>query len=470
MPYIQLNDQQFPLRPGEARVGTGPDAQVRLPGADVGSVEAIVELSRDNHAAIRRATDAAVVRVNGVQLGAEPTPLIHGDKIEIGGQELLYGDDRKGGSTQMVSGSDIAAIQAQYKSGQPARPTSTTGGRLVSLVDGREYAVPGDGLSIGRDASCDVVVPSTEVSRKHAEIRASPAGYVLTDTSTNGVFVNGHRIVQTQTLGRGDVLRVGNEEFRFYADVAPAAAPAPAPVTAPAPPAMAAAPVAPASPAPASPASPAVPPARAAAAPVSAASTPPSAPAMAPAMAPAAMAPAAARPASPGRELLATLEILNEGLLKGTRFEVRSPLSHIGRGAHNDIVVNEDSVSDSHAKLQKRADGWFVVDMGSTNGTYVAGRRIQGEAALGAGADVRFGGVKLAFRPAGAVIDDAKGTRAIAGISVEQARRMAGREAPRPAPAPAPAEAPASGGIPGWVWLAAVVVVGAAAYFILQGR
>jgi pSer/pThr/pTyr-binding forkhead associated (FHA) protein len=182
-------------------------------------------------------------------------------------------------------------------------------------------------------------------------------------------------------------------------------------------------------------------------------------------------APVAAPSASSARELLATLEIVNEGLLKGTRFEVRSPLSHIGRGAHNDIVVTDDSVSDSHAKLQKRADGWHVVDMSSTNGTYVAGRRIQGEAPLGAGADVRFGGVKLAFRPVGALIDDAKGTRAIAGISVEQARKMAGREAARPAPAPAPAPVePPAGGFPGWVWLAAVVVVGAAAYFILQGR
>jgi pSer/pThr/pTyr-binding forkhead associated (FHA) protein len=465
MPYIQLNDQQFPLKPGEARVGTGPDAQVRLPGADVGSVEAIVELSKDNHAAIRRATDAAVVRVNGVQLGAEPTPLIHGDKIEIRGQELLYGDDRKGGSTQMVSGSDIAALQAQYKSGQPARPTSSTGGRLVSLVDGREYAVPGDGLTLGRDAGCDVVVPSTEVSRKHAEIRASPAGYLLTDTSTNGVFVNGQRIVATQTLGRGDVLRIGNEEFRFYADVAPAVAPAAASSAG----TVAASTASPAAPAPV----PAAAPPRAAGAPASAAaSTPPSAPAM-PAKAAAAPAPApvAAPSASSARELLATLEIVNEGLLKGTRFEVRSPLSHIGRGAHNDIVVTDDSVSDSHAKLQKRADGWHVVDMSSTNGTYVAGRRIQGEAPLGAGADVRFGGVKLAFRPVGALIDDAKGTRAIAGISVEQARKMAGREAARPAPAPAPAPVePPAGGFPGWVWLAAVVVVGAAAYFILQGR
>ena len=62
--------------------------------------------------------------------------------------------------------------------------------------------------------------------------RTSGGGYVVNDLSTNGVFVNGERIDGSQLLGRSDVLRVGNEEFRFYADITPAAeAPAvPAPM------------------------------------------------------------------------------------------------------------------------------------------------------------------------------------------------------------------------------------------------
>ena len=43
MPYIQLHDKQYPLRVGEVRVGSGPDAHVPLPGAD--AVHAIVELT-----------------------------------------------------------------------------------------------------------------------------------------------------------------------------------------------------------------------------------------------------------------------------------------------------------------------------------------------------------------------------------------------------------------------------------------
>ena len=47
----------------------------------------------------------------------------------------------------------------------------------------------------------------------------SERGYLLHDHSTNGVYVNGVRVLQSQVLSRSDVVRVGSEEFRFYADV-----------------------------------------------------------------------------------------------------------------------------------------------------------------------------------------------------------------------------------------------------------
>ena len=70
-------------------------------------------------------------------------------------------------------------------------------------------------------AGCEIVVPSTEVSRRHALIAPGEGGYVVHDLSTNGVLVNGERVAKTRVLGRGDVIRIGEEEFRFYADVAP---------------------------------------------------------------------------------------------------------------------------------------------------------------------------------------------------------------------------------------------------------
>jgi pSer/pThr/pTyr-binding forkhead associated (FHA) protein len=158
--------------------------------------------------------------------------------------------------------------------------------------------------------------------------------------------------------------------------------------------------------------------------------------------------------------VLATLEIANEGPLKGTRFDLRLPLTHVGRAPHNDVVLESESVSGSHAKLQRRDDGWFVVDMGSTNGTYVDGRRIDGEAALGGAADLRFGDLKLAFRVTGDAppgVDEVKGTRAIAAAQVQQARAIRASTAQRPTEPPASPTAPAAGG--GAKVLVAVVVV-----------
>ena len=445
MPYLQYEDDQFPLRVGEMSVGTGTGSEIRVSGPDQLGVQAVVQLTSDNHVAIRRQGANAVVRVNGVQLGAEPTPLIHGDKIEIAGHELQFGDDRKGGSTQLLSNLNIPELQAA-RAASPARPTAATGGRLVSLVDGREYPVPGTGLTIGREANCDVVVPSSEVSRKHAELAPSGNGYILSDLSTNGVFVNGTRIQASQILGRGDIVRIGNEEFRFYADVIAGSAVPAAPL------------------APSAAAAPSV-----AAAPATAAAPAPAAGGAAPAATPVAtpVTGAAVRPP------LGTLEVMNEGVLKGHRFELRQPLVHVGRGAHNDVVVNDDSVSDSHAKIQKRDTTWFVVDMGSTNGTYVAGRRIEGEARLNeAGEVLRFGGIKMAFRATAQAVDDAKGTRAITGVNADQVRRMAASAAASRVTAPAAEEGQleTARGLPAWIWVVVLLLVGAGAFFVLQGR
>jgi hypothetical protein len=280
MPVIKVNGQQFALQPGPNRLGGGTTADVIIGNEDV--IQAIVDLGADGRATIRKASEQANIRVNAMALGG-PTPLIHGDKVEVAGKELFFADDAKVGATQFVSASDVAAIAAK-RSG-PARATASTGGRLVSLVDGKEYPVPDGGVVIGRDASADVVVAQTSVSRRHAQVIAGAAGYVINDLSTNGIFVNGEKVNGSQALSRADVIRVGTEEFRFYADVAAAgakpapaaAAPAPAPAPVAAPPA-AALPVAP------RPASPPTPPARPA--------TPPPVP-------PAAQAPPAPRPAPP---------------------------------------------------------------------------------------------------------------------------------------------------------------------------
>jgi pSer/pThr/pTyr-binding forkhead associated (FHA) protein len=454
MPYLQLDGQRITLEIGEVTIGSAPGAGVQVTGA--GDAAAVLRVGPDLQCAVRRAGESAV-RVNGVQLGAEPTPLIHGDKIEVGQAELFFGDDRMAGSTQYISAANMP--QRSGAAPRATRRTHASGGRLVSLVDGREYAIPAEGLVIGRDASCDVVVPTAEVSRRHAQIAPSSEGYVLKDTSTNGVFVNGERVSVTQTLGRGDIVRVGNEDFRFYADLVvdatpPDVTPTPAEPTAAAEAARAAAAIRSASP-PEQGAPPPLPAGAGAGSPT-------------PIVAPRSVT----TPPGAGRPLLATLEVVSTGVLKGQRFEVRTPLAHVGRGAYNDVVLPDESVSDAHAKLQKREAGWYVVDMGSTNGTYVGGRRVETEQKLEGAPDLRFGGVKLTFRAGEPelVAEDVKGTRAFS--MPRGAARVAQPTKPSsPVVAPGaedPEAPPKSRGFPVWLWLAVAMLLALGAFFIYE--
>ena len=183
MVYVQIGDRQYRLVSGENGLGSVEGAQIPVPAGPSGVTElsAVIAAEADGSCVIRRVGSVDVV-VNGVKLGAEPTPLIHGDKIDVGPAELFFGDDRKGGNTSFVT----AVKRPEPASAPAAKQIGTvgpgaTGGRLVSLVDGREYAVPEGGLVVGRDPTCDVVVPTGEVSRKHAVVTVGPDGYVVTD-------------------------------------------------------------------------------------------------------------------------------------------------------------------------------------------------------------------------------------------------------------------------------------------------
>jgi predicted component of type VI protein secretion system len=132
------------------------------------------------------------------------------------------------------------------------------------------------------------------------------------------------------------------------------------------------------------------------------------------------------------------------------------------------VAIEDDSVSDTHAKLQRREDGWFLVDLGSTNGTYVGGSRVTSERRLDGTPDVRFGGVKLSFRPADAPAPAAKGTRAIATMPVDRSKLPKREPKPAPTARPVPAEAPSErSGRSMWVWLV-IIIAAAVAFYLLK--
>jgi pSer/pThr/pTyr-binding forkhead associated (FHA) protein len=82
------------------------------------------------------------------------------------------------------------------------------------------------------------------------------------------------------------------------------------------------------------------------------------------------------------------------GVKKGTRVEVESSLI-LGRDADSGLRLDgDDYASARHARLEARADGAWVEDLNSTNGTFVNGKRITAER-LEAGDVVRVGQTEL---------------------------------------------------------------------------
>jgi diguanylate cyclase (GGDEF)-like protein len=55
----------------------------------------------------------------------------------------------------------------------------------------------------------------------------------------------------------------------------------------------------------------------------------------------------------------------------GARFALGDTPVVIGRGSDSDIRINDHSVSRRHARIQPGADGYYAIDLQSTNGTFV---------------------------------------------------------------------------------------------------
>ena len=195
MVELEWGGGRTPVLTGELVIGADPSCGLRLQGSGIRQRHAIVAAASDGSASVRRADADAEVLLNGVRLGSDPAPLLHGDKLQIGGQDILINDPRRSGSTQFMEPYEVIKIAAAAsKPLQSKSATAPTGGRLVCLTDGREYTIGNAPVVFGREAVCDIVVPSKDVSRRHAEIFGSAQGYVLVDSSTNGTFVNGERV------------------------------------------------------------------------------------------------------------------------------------------------------------------------------------------------------------------------------------------------------------------------------------
>jgi pSer/pThr/pTyr-binding forkhead associated (FHA) protein len=78
-----------------------------------------------------------------------------------------------------------------------------------------------------------------------------------------------------------------------------------------------------------------------------------------------------------------------------TRLEIPGPLCVLGRSSSANIVLEEESVSKKHARLTYAEDGFRIEDLGSSNGTFINGKRVHEVAPIAPGDLLRLGAVIL---------------------------------------------------------------------------
>jgi hypothetical protein len=119
------------------------------------------------------------------------------------------------------------------------------------------------------------------------------------------------------------------------------------------------------------------------------------APRSAPAPPPPARPPAAVS-AAPGRGArLATIEPADP---IPAEYELLKDEISIGRGDDNDVVIPHASVSRAHARLMRRDGGFELMDLNSTNGSFINSQQVHGTAMVTNGSEVRLGNIRFVLR------------------------------------------------------------------------
>ncbi|WP_456844004.1 FHA domain-containing protein FhaB/FipA [Cellulomonas sp. P5_C6] len=83
--------------------------------------------------------------------------------------------------------------------------------------------------------------------------------------------------------------------------------------------------------------------------------------------------------------------VVTEGPLRGTIVPLGSSAVLIGRAPGCTLVLDDDYSSSRHARIFPQGGQWFVEDLGSTNGTFVADQRVEAPTAVPTGTPVRVG-------------------------------------------------------------------------------
>lgn len=90
--------------------------------------------------------------------------------------------------------------------------------------------------------------------------------------------------------------------------------------------------------------------------------------------------------------------VLTTGPLTGTSLPLRDAGVLIGRNPECALVLDDEFASGRHARILRAEDGWYVEDLGSTNGTFVGQYRVGDPVPVETGTSIRIGRTVIELR------------------------------------------------------------------------
>jgi len=120
--------------------------------------------------------------------------------------------------SQRVGSCVVKTVKTASTPREPIAPTHQQAVKpaVVVLADGSRHMLDGDLVTIGRQASCTIVIADNNISRVHARFRAGDNGWTIEDLgSTNGTKVSGVLITEPTLLSHGQLIGLGSLQMHF---------------------------------------------------------------------------------------------------------------------------------------------------------------------------------------------------------------------------------------------------------------
>jgi len=194
------NDEQHPITCYETSVGRSKSCDVVFTNSTVSRSHAVVALRKDGFYVFDTESKTGV-HINGEKI-EKSAKLNDGDVIAFGTAIMKF-----------HMGSEADNDISHKKEKKILRP------RLVNIVDGVEFMLDGDYITIGREVGSNIEISAPYISRKQAEVLFYKGKWCIKNFgSVVHTTVNGEPIESITVLNDGDVIKMGDFAFLYEED------------------------------------------------------------------------------------------------------------------------------------------------------------------------------------------------------------------------------------------------------------